>query len=517
MKLKTYQPPQTLETSQGSEMFAQRAINITNSDDRAYLDGTVSFGKAASEQSWVNYNRIGEVRYAIARSARIAGYAQFVGQQVSVTGEVESTAEAGVVADIVAEMYGKFGGTRGLIERYYTLMKITGEGYPIWVNEGDVRDGLWMLGPHEIADESFTSEGRTRRNEPVTWITGRFRNDDATGVFRRTVAADDFIGRIWVPSPMYTDETDSPMNALNGICEMLYTLTESIMGRLRQRFALAGLLLIPNEISDAAIPGTAPQGPQYSNDKVLNYLIHIMTTNVVMHDQGKAQIPALLKGPADALEKIRHLILDTMVAETDIRLRAELINRLLDGLDQQKQGVTGGEDTNHWGMWAVSDEERRITVQPDLERFGFFLTKLVLWPALKARNWEAARIRRWRVGYDISRASVKTNQAEDARQARDLGAVNLEFVRQSIGATDDDAMGNDEYVRWIGEKMNDPVLATYGLAGIEVADLPVRASNQTPGPNPDSETEPSSVGPGVGDPGSPNDRDSDAPKSEEPG
>lgn len=515
--LKTYTPPPAPTKAAPSEVnFAERALNPGDDEDRGYLVGTSSMGKMSSERSWENYNRIGEVRYSIARSARIAGYAHLRAEYVSRTGEVESVAEKGVVADEVAMMYGKFGGTRGLVERFYTLMKVTAESYPIWVRENGMVDGMWFLSPHEIDGDSIIG-GKVDTSRPVKWITGRFH--DPTGgaqKFTRSVANKDWIGRIWVPSKQYTDEVDSPMTALNDQCEMLHTLTQSIMGRLRQRFALAGLLLIPNEISDAAINGPATPG-QYSSDKVMNYLITIMTRNVANHETGMAQMPGILKGPADVLDKVRHIIIDTQIAETDIKLRAELINRILDGLDQQKQATTGGEDTNHWGMWAVSDEERRITVQPDLEAMCWGLTKMVLWRRLLERGWDPAKVRRWRVGYDLSQASVKTNVAEDARQAWDRGLVNGEFVRRSIGATEEDAMEPEEYVRWVGLQMKDPVLAAYGLEGIEVATLPVRASSKTPGPSPDSPGDNPKVGPGVGDPGSPNDRDSDAPKSEEPG
>ena len=514
--LKTYTRPLTPAVHAGAELFAHRSLDTTNVDDRSYLSGVTAMGKSASEKSWENYNKIGEVRYAISRSARIAGYAQLRGEYVSKVGDIERTAESGVVADIVEGMYGKFGGTRGLIERFYTLMKLPAEAYPIWVNEGGVRDGMWFLSPHEI-DNSSVIGGKVDTSRPIKWVTGRYTDPNGGSQnFYRSVQPQDFIGRIWAPSKQYTDEVDTPMTALNAWCEMLDTLTQSIMGRLRQRFALAGLLLIPNEISDAAINGPVTPG-QYSNDKVMNYLITIMTRNVAFHDQGMSQIPAILKGPQDALEAVRHIILDTQIAETDIKLRGELIGRILDGLDQQKQGVTGGADTNHWGMWAVSDEERRITVQPDLESMCQGLTKMILWKELKARGWEDAKIRRWRVGYDLSQAAVKTNVGEDARQAHDRGVVNAEFVRRSIGAGADDAMDDDEYTRWVGVKLQDSVLATYGLEGIEVAALPVRASEPEPGPNADSPGDPSKVGPGVGEPGSPGSRDSDTPKSEEPG
>ena len=265
-KLKDYTPPptvaQTASPLGGQVVFAERMLDPGTEDDRGYLVGTTSMGKSKSEQSWLNYNRIGEVRYSVARSARIAGYAHLRAEYVSRTGEVESVSEQGVVADLVAEMYGKFGGTRGLVERFYTLMKVTAEAYPIWVREGDMVDGMWFLSPHEIDDSSIIG-GRVDTTRPVKWITGRYQSPQGgTNLFTRSVQNSDFIGRIWVPSKQFTDEADSPMTALNDQCEMLHTLTQSIMGRLRQRFALAGLLLIPNEISDAAISQQAQQTAQ---------------------------------------------------------------------------------------------------------------------------------------------------------------------------------------------------------------------------------------------------------------
>ena len=514
--LKTYQP-RTISPSAARAELAHRAINIGSREDRGYLIGTSSMGKESSKDAWLNYGRIGEVRYAISRSARIAGYTHLQAEYLSQDGsKVNEVRDRGVVAEEVEKMYGKFGGVRGMCDRFYTLMQLTAETYPIWVRENDIVDGLWFLSPSEI-DNSSIDTGKVDTTKPIKWITGRYQSGDQFQNFTRLVQQQDFMGRVWVPSGQYTDEVDSPMHGLNPLCEMLHTLTESIMGRLRQRFALAGILLIPAEMSDAAINVDMSQiQALYSSDKVMNYLITIMTRNVVEHSQGRAQMPALLKGPADVLDKVKHILLDTTIADTDIKLRAELINRLLDGLNQQKQASKGGEDSNHWSMWAVSDEERRIAVQPEMEMMCHALTRMVLWPALVERGWEPGRIRRWRVGFDLSQSAVKTNVAEDARQAYDRGIVGADFVRRSIGATDHDKMSTEEYVRWYGANNGDAVLATYGLAGVEVAALPVRASEPNPGPNPDSPGDDAPVGPGVGQPGSPDSRDSDAPKSEEP-
>lgn len=526
--LQSYRPPARSQAPMpGSVELAYRPIDISSRPDREYLSGVSASSTAQSAEAWINYRRIGEVRYAISRSARIAGYGQLKAVRINDSGQITSERDSGVYAQIVREIYSPFGGVRGLLERFYTLRKVVGDSYLAGVRHNTVdlaRDGYWFLSPSEIKATSVTPD--IAPGSPVVWQTAR--RSGAGGqrsVFERRIESRDFLGRVWAPDGEFVDDADTPMSALNSMCDMLHQLTETIKARLNQRLTHAGVFLIPNEISDAAIAGSLPTDARYGTaDKVLNYFIHIMTTSAMQVVAGNAadpltQIPIIMKGPADALEKVRWLLQDIAVQETDIKLRADLINRILDGLDQQKQAATGGEDTSHWGMWAVSDEERRITVQPDIESMCHALTRLVLWPALKDRGHKPAEILPWRVWYDLSAASVKSNMAEDARQAWDRGLVNAAFVRNAVGANDTDVMDADEYTRWVGMKTQNPVLMVHGLEGIEVDWERAERWGGSSGPAPDSPADDPEAGPGVGDPGSPNpaDRDSDAPKTEEPG
>lgn len=497
--------------------LAHRTINIRSELERQYLHSILASNSGDVAKAWLNYRRIGEVRYGITRSARIAGYGRFVAVQVNERNEIVRTKESGVEAEEVARITSRFGGTRGLIERYYALMKIPGQAFPIRVREGDdaggAEDGLWFLSASEIAREDDHAS-KARKAEPVAW---KMRRSGGGTAITRPVQPADFLGRVWSPDFEFTEDASSPMQSISSMCEQLHTLTESISGRLRQRFAMAGMLLIPTEINDAAISGERPADGLFSNDKVLNYLIHVMTTNLANHAAGMARIPIVLKGPQGALEAVRHLVMDSSIDETDLRLRGELIGRILTALDQQKSAVEGMEDQNHWGAWMVSDEERRITVQPDLEHLCHALTRLVLWPALRKRKRTEKSLRQWRVWFDLSAASVRANLSEDARQGWDRGAVSNAFLRLQMGATDDDMPSPDEYTRMLGWKMNNPILATYGLEGIEVDwDRAQLWGNRT-GPKPASPGEDPEAGPGAGDPGSPDDRDSDTPKTEEPG
>lgn len=505
----------------GDVELAHRDINVRDQLERGYLNNVIVDMNGDAAKSWLNYRRIGEVRYAVSRSARIAGHARLVAAKVDQSGHILQTKDSGVEADIVAGITSRFGGTRGLIERYYALMKVPGQSFLARVRtnldgSGDP-DGYWFLSASEIARDG-DSDRSAKKDEPIKWRMRRNAGVNGGGL-ERLIKPDDFLGRVWAPDYEFAEDVNTPMASLNGLCEQLHMLNESIAGRLRQRFALAGILLIPTEINDAGISGDKPRDALYSNDKVMNYLIHVMTTNVANHTEGRARIPILLKGPADVLEKVRHIVMDATIAETDLHQRGALIESIFAALDQQRQAVDGGDGgkTNHWGMWAVADEERRVTVVPDLQGMCHALTRMVLWPELLNNKRTPGSITPWRVWYDLSAAQVRSNQGEDGRQLWDRGGVSLAYLRTLAGATGEDAPDPEEYVRALGWTMKNPILATYGLEGVDVDWDRAAGWAKPTGPNPDSPGDTPEAGPGTGDPGSPDSRDSNTPKTQEPG
>jgi hypothetical protein len=519
MSVREYTPPSNGERVPQSVALAHESINISDQMDRTFLNAIVADASGDAPRSWSHYRSVGEVRYAISRSARIAGYTRFVAAEVNERGEIVQTKDRGVEAEIVQQISSRYGGVRGLVERYYTLMKIPGQSFLVRVRENrdgtGNPDGYFPLSASEINREG-DAEARARSADPITWRMKRSGSRNGNTSMTRLVQPEDFLGRIWTPDHEFVQDVNSPMQSVNSMCEQLNTLTESISGRLRQRFTHAGILLIPNEINDAAISGNTPTDGKFSHDKVMNYLIHVMTTNVVNHAQGMAAIPILLKGPATVLDMVRHITEESTIAETDLTLRAELIGRILTALDQPAGAVSDGEGENHWRSWLTQDEERRIAVQPDIEGFCHALTRMILWPQLTARNRAAGATMKWRVWYDLSRADVQSNKEEAARQLWDRGGVSDAYLRMISGATEDDVPKPDEYVRIVGRTMKNPYLACHGLEGVEVDWDKAAAWGKKSGPAADSPGDDEEVGPGSGSPGSPSDRDSDTPKSKEP-
>jgi hypothetical protein len=488
-KLKTWTRPQDRERGQRELTAAAASVNLREPKDRDYLGAVMSDSRAIARQCWRHYNRLGEVHYAVERSARVAGYADFIIQRKNDEGVWEQVKD-GPLADIPATLYSPFGGHRGFIERFFALMKVPADSLLIRVvdDDGDM-DGYQFLSSSEIddADDILSLSRRDNQREGIRWVqlpSGRGGREKLV----KDVAAEDVLGRIWHPDHEYVQRPNSSLIALDTECEVLDILTKTLKAKLKSRFALAGLSGNPNRA------GTTD---------VLDYVMRAMTANIDNWDNAEAMTAIMLRGPGAAGEQIKHILLDRDVVETDIRLRAELIERILFGLDVQQSATQNSQFENRWGDWNASDEERRIAVEPDLEMLDWSLTRLILNREMSDLNYSPEEINRHRIFHDLDRSAVKTNAQDDARQAMDRGVANKLAVARRTGLEQDETLEGDEYIRWVGVKTNEPYLATYGLDQAKGIDWTKVSKTAKPGP-PAQQGGKGRAGPGVGDPGSPN-------------
>ena len=418
-----------------------------------------------------------------------------------------NTVTDGLAADIVQNIYSPWGGVRGLIDRFYTLMKVPADSTLIRIRDEDGVDGYHFMSPDEIDRES--TDG-TARPGPLRWNTLPVSSAGVSSLIQREVAVNDVLGRVWLPGRRYVDLPDSALGALKTECEILHTLTLSLKGKIRSRFALAGLWYVPSEITNVVVAGK--QGNKTMD--VLDYLSRALSANVTNYETAEVVLPILLRGPGAFADQLKIINIDASLLDADLKLRGQLIDEILFGLDIQTGAVKGTETANHWGAWAMSDEEVRIAVQPDLDILTWALTRLILHPQLEDAGMAPDQILKVRVAWDVSESAVRTNKQEDTRQAHDLGIANQASVARVTGLTDTDLMDEDEIIRWVGRLTKNPPLMLHGIEVPPEEWEDAKTWGKSPGPAPDSPTEDSSVGPGVGDPGSPGGGDTD--KDERP-
>lgn len=487
--------------------FAAAPIDLTRPDDLRYATTLIQRSKAQSRTAWDWYKKLGEIHYGVSRSAKVGGFAELGVYKMGKNGEIGEQVTTGLPGEIAQSLYSPYGGQRGFIERFLTLMKIPGDSYLIQaVNEG-VPDGYDFVSADELKvdDPTILTAGKSISRITLPGTQNMIGNGQG---FEDKISPANFVGRVWRPSAQFVDIPDSPMESLDGLCEMLHLLTAAIRAKLLSRLAMNGIFFVPNEVNNAR--STAPKGEpgEWSNNDVLNTLIQTAVYAARNPTDAAASLPVFMTGPGQHAEQFRHIVMDQELYATDMQMRSEIIDRILVGLDTQPSQVKGSQDSNHWSAWSASEDELRVAVRPDLETMCWALTRLVLWGRLQEANFKRD-ITQYVVWFDLSRAQSHQNLAEDARQLQDRIDISPRAAREASGFEERHAPTDIEYIRMVGVKCSDPYLATFGMPDAEKFDWDKIGSTKT-GPGKEGEGD-GKAGPGTGSPGSPADNKSKTP------
>lgn len=502
----------------GIRTFAAQPLNLRNKGDRRRLDSVLTHGRLVGEPAWNHFKNLGEVHFALTRAARIAGYAKIFPVTFAPDGTVEDVIESGPASDIVASVYSRAGGTRGLLERYFLQQKIPAESHLIRVMNGDQQDGYMFLSSRELdspsAGTGLDIERATQSGAKLTWRTmPHLRHSTGQGDWDIPISQANYLGRVWSPAPDYFNVPESPLMALDTLCTLLTDMGKFMSAAFKSRLFIAGMLFFPQSMQQVLGGRNDSKGGQTD---FLDVMWAIIKENALADGEATSIAPMLMMGEDDAGEKIKHITVDRVIAETDLKLRAELIDRILFGLDIVSQATTSGEDVNHFGAWQAAADELRLAVIPDVEAFCWTIDRLILKPELaKLSPTITGDISRVGIYYDLSSASVRANRQADAKTLRDQGILNAMANLKAGGWTEEDQLAGAEYIRWLGIHVKDPYLASFGMPEQDDIDWD-KVKSTMPTGRPAEGTDDLPAGPGVGDPGSPDDEDTDRPEDSKP-
>lgn len=516
-----------LKRGDSEEIVASQSVDLVKAFDAKYFRTITSSGRLREVRPWKWYREVGEIHYAISRTARIAGYARITARKLQPDGTPGEIITKGPQAEVAAMVSSPYGGSRALIERFYTLMKVAGDCWLIRCrdDDGDI-DGYDVLSASEISRESIDNSGLQTVSPGSGFAPGAQIQrityptvSSATGEgITRPIKATDFLGRIWRPSNQFIDLADSPMTGVDVEAELLWMLTMKLKGNLLSRLAMNGIIFVPNGLNEVRSAAPSGKAGEFHQSKVLDNLINAATWNVQHIDDAMAAVPIFISGDKEMADSLKHIILDQSLAETDLKLRAELINRILTSLDGEPESVKGKGDTNHWSSWSISDDERRIAIQPDMEAMCWALTRYIYNRELLDRGLSPKVIAKSCLWYDLTNANVNVNQVEDSRQALDRNLIGPKAARRLQSLSDADAPTDIEQIQTAGRMIKDGYLATFGnpeQANIDWTKVGSRSGGPDPAEGGPDTPEPK-AGPGVGTPGSPGGGDSDTPRKDRP-
>lgn len=351
-------------TRSGSdELVASLELDLVNEDyDGNYFRTMVGYSQHVGKKPWEWYANIGEIHYAVSRGARIAGYARIYACKRNPDGSPGEELKGGLAHDVAMAIESPFGGTRGLLSRYYTQAKIPGDSILVRiVDKHGALEGYDFLCADEIdlggtVDPTFVpTGGKFAPGTKMSRITSPKMSGGAQ--LHRPLRAEDVLGRVWRPDARYVDCSDSPMLPLQTECELLHLLTVGLKAKLTSRLALNGILFVPSQLNEVQFARHDGKSPKTEGVTMIDRLLMAATHAVLNYDKPEAAVPIMVAGDKDLAEAIRFITVDRELYETDMRLRQELIDRILMGLDVQPVDVKGMGDSNHW------------CVTPDTEAF----------------------------------------------------------------------------------------------------------------------------------------------------
>lgn len=117
--------------------------------------------------------------------------------------------------------------------------------------------------------------------------------------------------------------------------------------------------------------------------------------------------------------------------------------------------------------WLVDEQSWKAHLMPVTQRLCDDFGSAYLRPAAKDADISGVDWKRVVVGYDAAEVINHPDKAKDAQGAYDRRVVSKEYYRNAIGATDDDAMPQEEIFEQLGVAIRDGSLAVYGIPGIK--------------------------------------------------
>jgi len=377
------------------------------------------------------YDTIGEINFTSKFLARQISRVRFFPAKRLPDGRQEPI-EDGPPVELLNQIQDPGGGTTQVQYDYGRLMFVTGEGVLFGYDEGRQWKFLWKDEVKRMPDGTFR---RVNLDQQPTDEVGQAY-------------------RLWAPHPRHSDEADSPMRAVQDICEELLILTLAVRSTALTRLT-NGMFVIPQQISPSPLTTGMDEDPQ-QNEFLADWIEHV-TNQIENPGSASARVPFLFEGDYEYLDRVQWV--KTHDPATDYMekdLREEAIKRLALSLDMSPEDLLGYTDANHWTGRQVQLDRWRMFGYNKAELWAGSISDAYLRPALRDMeypDWQDVVI-----GFDDSQVVISPDRTEDALKANKQGLISNKAARVALGWNETDKMTGEERDEWLALQLRDPAL-----------------------------------------------------------
>ena len=232
----------------------------------------------------------------------------------------------------------------------------------------------------------------------------------------------DFMLRVWTPDPRDSDKADSGVRAALGPATELLTLHHLSMSQDNSRAASMGFLLRPAT--------RQPMLDDEGNPVDINMLIHeAMTAAIEDPSSTAAVVPIDIELPQDEIEAWTHLQFGRPYDENIDRRMERVIRRIALALDIWPELLLGVADINHWGSWFLSEDTWRSSTAPLANQVAQAFETAI----------DSIYGRTVTIEPDPAVLLARRSSVRDALNSAWIGAISLKYLREVIGASEEDA------------------------------------------------------------------------------
>ncbi|WP_051705195.1 proline-rich domain-containing protein [Streptomyces sp. NRRL S-455] len=374
------------------------------------------------EEVWQFHDTLGEFNFGVGWLANMLSRVRLRAGRLKPGSDEPEIVTSGTAADLMMLFGGGVAGQSQILRRLTVQLSLPGEGY--LVGEQDGKTERWQV---RSVDEVRVQSGKYQVMDEESATTGQDWRD---------LAPEHHVVRVWRPHDRFFHMADSPARSAREIMRELELVNRKITAEYLSRLASAGLLLLPDELS-------FPVREEFEEDPnpLMSEWIAVAATAIQNPGTASAVVPIPLVGPAEAIDKVKHVDFTLKIDEKIIAKRDSAIKRLATKLDMPADVLLGMGDVNHWSAWQLEEGALKTHIAPVAELICDALTRGYLQPRLELSGEDPAA---WVVWYDMSELALSPDRSGNATLAYDRLELSGEAYRRELGFDEDDAPDDEE-------------------------------------------------------------------------
>lgn len=371
---------------------------------------------------WKFHESLGEFNYGVWWLGNMLSRVRLRAARLQPDTDEPEIVNTGAAADLMMRLGGGVAGQAQIMRRLAVQLSLPGEGYLVGETVGKLE--RWQV---RSVDE-IRVQGKTYEVIDEDSVT--------TGQEWRPLADDHHVVRVWRPHDRYYHLADSPARSALETLRELELVNRKIASEYLSRLASAGVLLIPDELN-------FPVREEFAEDPnpLMSEWVEISAQAIANPGTASAVVPIPLVGPAEVLDKVKHVDFTLRIDDKIIEKRDSAIRRLATKLDMPAEVLTGMGDVNHWSAWQLEEGALKTHIAPVAELICDSLTRGYLQPRLELSGEDPAA---WVVWYDMSELALRPDRSGNATQAYDRMEISGAALRRELGFSEDDKPKDDE-------------------------------------------------------------------------